>query len=204
MHSDMEFATDGNITPIFVAHSVMRLFVFIEGSDAVSFRVSISALVFCQFDFWPVRFLIVSASFDGVVVNPALDVVVVLSLIDWVVSIDGFVGIVNFGIVVVNLLLLFFEVAVAEIAYANNLFVAADNDRAFMSDLIVMVNDLVVVMDLLLGIDGASAGRNAPIGFSYGAVFFDDDTALPVYARDGNIALFRDKEHNQADNRSGD
>ena len=185
----MEFVADGNIAPIFVVHDVMRLFVFIEGGDAVRLRAPISALVFCQLNFRPVRLLVVSAGFDSMIVHPAFDVVVVFCLIDWVVSIDGFVGIVNFGIVVVNRSRLFFEVAIAKVAIADNLFVAADNDRAFMSDLIVMVNNVVIMVYLSLGIDRASAGRNAPIGFSYGTIFFDDNIALPVYVRDGDVAL---------------
>ena len=155
-------------------------------------------------DAWPVGLLVVGAGFDGVVINPALDVIIVLSLIYWLVSIDGFVSIGNFGTIVVDRSSLLFEVAIAEIAIANNLFVAADNDRVFMLDLFIMVNNLVIMVYFSLSIDDASVGRNAPATFSYGAAFFDNDTALPVYASDCNIALLGDKEHDQADNRSDD
>ena len=142
----------------------------------------------------PIGLLIMCAATHCIVVHPAFNVIVVLRAIHGVITIYGFLFGVRFGAVIVDGAGDFLIVSVAHVAITGDFFMATGDDLAILSDGIVMIQNSVVVMDLLLSILDAATGRNRPVRLADGAIFFDIDSARPIYVGHSNIAFFGRKD----------
>ena len=128
------------------------------------------------------------ATADRTVIDPAFDIVIVLSAIHGVLAIDWLLFGFILGVVFGDLILFLLEITVAEIAIG--ILRTVSGNRTCLRDGFVMVKYAVIMVDFIFGILNATASWYIPVRLMDGAIFLDVDSATPVDILDRDVAFF--------------
>ena len=77
----MKLISDGDIFPFIIVHRIVGGFLFVDGRNDVFLMLGALPLIAFERDFGPVRALVVLAARNGMIVDPAFDIVIILSSI---------------------------------------------------------------------------------------------------------------------------